>query len=93
MGGTGPGAGPSVPPPNGTRILIGRSMPSANTAATPGSSDTTWRDWPSSRFIAAPTRSRSSAAGSRCITLSAVFLTTSLTSFEGICSAITSPSP
>ena len=44
----------------------GRSMPSAKTAASPGGSDTTWRDWSSSRFIVAPTSCRSSPAGSRC---------------------------
>ena len=49
-------------------------MPSANTAASPGGSDTTCRDWSASRFMVAPTSSRSSAAGSRCSTLSAVFL-------------------
>ena len=68
-------------------------MPSAKTAATPGASDTTCRDWGSSRFMAAPTSSRSSRAGSRWTTLSAVFLTASGISLAGICSAITSPSP
>ena len=79
--------------PYGTRTRSGRSIPSANTAATPGSRDTTWRDWSGLRFMVAPTSSRSSAAGSRCRIFSAEFLITSGTSLAGICSATMIPVP
>ncbi len=93
MGGGGPGSTFSLDSPSGTRTRSGRSMPSANTAAEPGWSETTWRDCSSLRFMAAPTSDLSSSAGSRCTTFSAVFLTTSEMSLVGICSATTMPSP
>ncbi len=46
--------------PSGTLIRNGRSMPSANTAAIPGGNDTTCLDCSASRFMVAPTSSRSS---------------------------------
>jgi hypothetical protein len=74
-------------------IRIGLSMPSANTAACPGGSVTRYRLWAGVMFMVAPTLSRSSAAGSRCTILTAVFFTTSGITRAGICSAMISPSP
>lgn len=71
----------------------GKSIPSEKTAACPAASVTRKRDWLGVAFIVAPTASRSSAAGSRWVILTAVFLMASGTSRAGICSAITRPSP
>lgn len=79
--------------PSLTLIKIGRSMPSANAAASPGASVTRYLDCGGVRLIVAPTASLSSAAGSRCTTLIAVFLMTSGMSLAGICSAMIRPSP
>lgn len=79
--------------PSGIRVSSGKSMPSANTAASPGLSVTRNRFCAWVMFIVAPTASRSSAAGSRWVIFTAVFLMTSATSRSGICSAMTRPSP
>ena len=68
-------------------------MPSEKAAAWPGGRVTRYRDWAWVAFIVAPTASRSSAAGSRWVIFTAVFLMTSGTRRAGICSAITRPSP
>jgi len=51
--------------PSGIRVSSGKSMPSVNTAASPGLSVTRNRFCAWVMFIVAPTASRSSAAGSR----------------------------
>ena len=79
--------------PSGIWTRSGWSIPSVATAASPGLSVTRYRDWAGLRFMVAPTASRSSAAGSRCTILIAVFLVTSATSRAGICSAMMMPSP
>ena len=79
--------------PSGIAASTGKSIPSANTAACPGGRVTRYRDCAPVRFMVAPTVSRSSAAGSRCTILTAVFLITSGMSLAGICSAMTRPSP
>ena len=63
--------------PSGIWASSGKSMPSANTAASPGRSVTRNRFWACVMFIVAPTASRSSAAGSRWVIFTAVFLMTS----------------
>ena len=79
--------------PSGIRASSGKSIPSANTAASPGRSVTRYRLCASVMFIVAPTTALSSAAGSRCAIFTEVFLMTSGISRPGICSAMTRPSP
>ena len=79
--------------PSGICASSGKSMPSANTAASPGLSVTRNRFCAGVMFIVAPTASRSSAAGSRWVIFTAVFLITSGMRRSGICSAMTRPSP
>ena len=64
----------SRPVPSGIRASSGKSMPSVNTAASPGLSVTRNRFCAWLMFIVAPTASRSSAAGSRWVIFTAVFL-------------------